>query len=141
MDKRIFVMVPWSFGDEGSGAMFLCESYEVDFRGGIFTLDLLKINCSSLSTMFDTLSEYLSDVIYREATEQNILCAKYLWTMLLLLSEAPYGHPIPDDLVEKLNQCADNRGFTSETGYFFEVDEEWWGYVEDIVRKHIGSKS
>ena len=141
MGLRAFVLLPHVFKGDESDAKFRVESYDMVLDHSSVILDIIKINCPSLEKMVETVSGYFGEVIQREATERNILMAKYLGMMDRIFRELPEGRPIPENVVEAVNQCADNRGITSQSGYFFMFEEREFDYVEREVRKHIGSKS
>ena len=138
MDLRAFVLLPYVFEGDERDAKFKVESYDMVLNHGSVNLDIIKINCPSLERMSETVTMYFGEVIRREATESNILMAKYLGMIDRIFRELPDGFPIPDNVVEAVNQCADNRGITSQSGYFFMFEESEFTYVERAVRNSIG---
>ena len=138
MGLRAFVLLPHVFKGDESDAKFFLESYDMVLNHSSVKLDIIKLNCPSLEKMFETVTDFFSEVIQREATEPNILMAKYLGMMDRIFEEVPGGIPIPDNVVEAINQCADNRGITSQSGYFFMFEESEFDFVERAVRNSIG---
>ena len=138
MGLRAFVLLPCVFEGDESDAKFKVESYDMVLNHSSVNLDIIKLNSPSVEEMSEKVSDYFGEVIRRESTERNILMAKYLGMLDVILREVPDGIPIPANVVDVVNQCADNRGITERSGYFFMFEESEFDYVERAVRNSIG---
>ena len=136
MGLRAFVLLPTSFKD--SELKFLVETYNVIIENSEVVLDIIKINCSSCSLMLETVDDDLYEVIKRPFTEKNITEASYLSMMQMLLWDVSEENFIPDNIVQILNMCGDNRDINSNSGYYFLFDDEELKGIEQTLRLCIG---
>ncbi len=136
MGLRAFVLLPTSFKD--SELKFLVETYNVIIKNSEVVLDIIKINCSSCPLMLETVDDDLYEVIKRPFTEKNITEASYLSMMQMLLWDVSEENFIPDNIVQILNMCGDNRDINSNSGYYFLFDDEELKSIEQTLRLGAG---
>lgn len=134
MNLKSFILVPSRFDD--NEIKFDLATFQVTMcDNSLMELDLLSVNCPSLSTMARMVAIYFNEVIQRSPTETNILMASYLGMIDLLLRDYPNGFPIRQDILDIIHQEPEFKHITSNTGYYFQFDiKEWYG-VQNAVRK------
>ena len=138
MKIKAFALIP---------ATFECkeEKFGVETAEGVWSsgcegeLNIIKVNCPSLSAMSSTIDRYFSEVIKRKPTSQNVLMATYLGIMQVLLHESPTDNPIPDDIINILHQDEELRNVTSSSGHYFMVDAKEWDNIERTIKKTMGN--
>lgn len=137
MKLRAFVLIPAHLSeDEGK---FTQSSFEVGWSesNDECILDILRINCPSISNLPDTIANYFDEVIRRSPSETNIQMAKYLGMMQVLLREAP-GDPIPGDVLNILHQFPEFSFLQADSGRYFLFKDSEMDSIETTVRKSIG---
>ena len=133
MKYRALVLIPSPQGVDGG--MLSMSSFEMTMDDNErCLLDVINLNCTSLSSMKDTVDEYFTEVMQRTPTERNVLLATYLGMMQVLLEESPDGEPIYEDILSVLRQEDEYKYLRSDSGYYFIFDAIHWRGVEAAVR-------
>ena len=99
-------------------------------------LDVIKVNCSSLSDMATKVSEYFNEVVKRPPKEMNILMATYLGMIDMLLRDHPNGFPIRDDILNIIHESPEYKRVKSDTGYYFQFKiDDWLGVQRAVIKQ------
>lgn len=134
MNLKSFILVPSRFDD--NEIKFNLATFQVTMcDNSLMDMDLISVNCPSLSTMARIVAGYFNEVIQRPPTKTNILMATYLGMIDMLLRDYPNGFPIRQDILNIIHQEPEFNHITSNSGYYFQFDiKEWYG-VQNAVRK------
>lgn len=102
-------------------------------------LDLLHVNCPTLASMADAVSDYFTEVIQRQPTQENVLMATYLGMIDMLLRDYPNGFPIRQDILNIIHQEPEFRHIQSHTGYYYQFNMSDWDAAKKavMVEMHI----
>ena len=134
MELKGLILVPAQFRD--NRIKFDTSSFFVEMTDGShMELDVISVNCSSLSKMPGVLSDYFNEVIKRPPTETNIITATYLGMMDMLLRDYPHGFPIRQDILDIIHQDPDFLHIQRNTGYYFQFKIKDWIGVNQAVKK------
>ena len=130
---KALVLLPSTFDD--AEIKFDMDTFIVTMCNDcLMELNVINVNCSSLSTMAEKVQAYFNEVIQRSPTEMNILSASYLGMIDMLLSDYPNGFPIRQDILDIIHQQSEYRDVKSNTGYYYQFSiNEWYGIQEAVV--------
>ena len=132
MELKGLIIIPSRFDDPE--IKFDLSSFIVNMDDDSqMELDLVHLNCPSLSSMADVVSEYFTEVIRRQPTQQNILTATYLGMIDMLLRDYPNGFPIRQDILNIIHQEPEFRHIQSNTGYYYQFDMSDWNAAKKAV--------
>ena len=118
-------------------AFHVSLSMEYDMEGGDeCVMEVVEFNCSSLSSMYDKVCEYLNNILNLPMTEDRVKMCTYLGLMQVVLRESENRYPIPQETLDVLRQYEEYKDLQSDSGYYFYLDVRHKEGIEAAVRKH-----